>query len=251
MSLVLILLTVLVAETSATRASCYLRKHNDGRIIGTAKFYSITGRYQNVSVDLYDSGLTDGLHGFHIHEQGVTGCDCLTTGGHYNPDGVNHGGAGGAASSRHVGDFGNVESRQGRIRTKLTYIVNSNKQGRCPVSHPNVYYNGQYCCKSVREKHYKPQGDKCDGSAIQRDSLCCEGDMYLRCPSESGVCESEDRGEGVYNVSEDRFEVRGDRSVVGRAVVLHAGTDDLGLGGDEGSRKTGNAGSRWACCTLQ
>lgn len=39
----------------------------------------------------------------------------------------------------------------------------------------------------------------------------------------------------MYNVSEDRFEVRGDRSVVGRAVVLHAGTDDLGLGGDEGN----------------
>lgn len=33
----------------------------------------------------------------------------------------------------------------------------------------------------------------------------------------------------------------------GRAVVLHSGTDDLGLAGDASSKKTGNAGSRFAC----
>ena len=32
-----------------------------------------------------------------------------------------------------------------------------------------------------------------------------------------------------------------------RAVVIHAGTDDLGTGGDEESLKTGNAGTRSAC----
>lgn len=30
-------------------------------------------------------------------------------------------------------------------------------------------------------------------------------------------------------------------------MVLHSGTDDLGLGGDLASKKTGNAGSRLAC----
>ena len=39
----------------------------------------------------------------------------------------------------------------------------------------------------------------------------------------------------MYYVSEDRFELSGERSIVGRAAVLHAGTDDLGLGGDEGN----------------
>ncbi len=35
--------------------------------------------------------------------------------------------------------------------------------------------------------------------------------------------------------------------VVGRAFVVHAGEDDLGLGGDSGSVRTGNAGARVAC----
>ena len=35
--------------------------------------------------------------------------------------------------------------------------------------------------------------------------------------------------------------------VVGRSVVLHELTDDLGLGGDAESEKTGNAGARIAC----
>lgn len=39
-------------------------------------------------------------------------------------------------------------------------------------------------------------------------------------------------------------------SVVGRAMVLHAGKDDLGNGGDDGSITTGNAGSRMGCCLI-
>ena len=31
---------------------------------------------------------------------------------------------------------------------------------------------------------------------------------------------------------------------------IHAQRDDLGLGGDEGSLATGNAGARLACCTI-
>jgi len=38
---------------------------------------------------------------------------------------------------------------------------------------------------------------------------------------------------------------------VGRAFVVHAGTDDLGKGGNEESLRTGNAGGRLACCVVE
>ncbi|KAL7621357.1 Superoxide dismutase [Cu-Zn] [Parahypoxylon ruwenzoriense] len=47
---------------------------------------------------------------------------------------------------------------------------------------------------------------------------------------------------------EDTFvKLIGPESVIGRTVVCHAGTDDLGKGGNEESLKTGNAGTRPAC----
>ena len=55
--------------------------------------------------------------------------------------------------------------------------------GKCPASHPFVYYSGEYCCQTNREKVYTPQGYKCDGSVIQRDSMCCEANRYVLCPS--------------------------------------------------------------------
>lgn len=39
----------------------------------------------------------------------------------------------------------------------------------------------------------------------------------------------------------------GPYSIVGRSVVVHAGTDDLGKGGHQDSLTTGNAGGRAAC----
>ena len=63
----------------------------------SSKFYMIQ-YFHNYSMMVLSSDFTD---------------DCVTTGGHYNPDGVDHGAPGGPASSRHVGDFGNVISFYG------------------------------------------------------------------------------------------------------------------------------------------
>ena len=38
--------------------------------------------------------------------------------------------------------------------------------------------------------------------------------------------------------------------IFGRSIVIHDGIDDLGLGGNEESLKTGNAGSRMACAII-
>ncbi|KAA0191207.1 Superoxide dismutase (Cu-Zn)-like protein 2 [Hyalella azteca] len=42
----------------------------------------------------------------------------------------------------------------------------------------------------------------------------------------------------------------GEDSIVGKSIVMHADTDDLGRGGDKGSQATGNAGARISCCTI-
>ena len=108
-------------------------------------------------------GLEPGEHGFHIHEYGDLSQGCESAGGHYNPDGVDHG----DLENGHVGDLGNITA------------------------------------------------------------------------NEDGVAE--------FTIKAERVDLVGERSVVGRAIVVHADVDDLGQVGDAESRKTGNAGDRLAC----
>ncbi|MCL7033533.1 hypothetical protein MKW94_014298, partial [Papaver nudicaule] len=49
------------------------------------------------------------------------------------------------------------------------------------------------------------------------------------------------------NISDKQIPLTGPNSIIGRAVVVHADPDDLGKGGHELSKTTGNAGARIAC----
>ncbi len=113
------------------------------------------------------NGLEPGEHGIHIHEFGDLSKGCETAGGHYDPDGVEHG----DLEKGHVGDLGNIVA------------------------------------------------------------------------NESGTAK--------FKIIAERVDLTGDRSVVGRALVVHADRDDLGKGGDEESLKTGNAGDRLGCGVIR
>ncbi|PRQ45917.1 putative superoxide dismutase [Rosa chinensis] len=111
------------------------------------------------------SGLSPGLHGFHIHALGDTSNGCNSTGPHFNPLNKAHGAP--SDKDRHAGDLGNVTAGP----------------------------------------------------------------------------------DGVAEVSVDDWQIplSGPHSILGRAVVVHADPDDLGKGGHELSKSTGNAGARVGC----
>lgn len=113
-------------------------------------------------------GLSPGLHGFHIHENGDLSDHCKAAGGHYNPMGKNHGAP--DVEERHVGDLGNILADE-------------------------------------------------DGLAW-------------------------------VDMEDTVATLEGEFSVMGRAIVIHEGTDDLGLGGEDDSLTTGHAGARAGCCKI-
>ncbi|XP_011696375.1 PREDICTED: superoxide dismutase [Cu-Zn], chloroplastic-like [Wasmannia auropunctata] len=64
-------------------------------------------------------GLTEGLHGFHVHERGDLSNGCTSTGAHFNPKNVHHGAP--TDNVRHVGDLGNIRAdSNGRARINIT-----------------------------------------------------------------------------------------------------------------------------------
>ena len=146
-------------STETVKAYCVLEQSDT--VKGTILFLQKPGTPTLIRGRI--EGLTAGEHGFHIHEYGDMSDGCASMGGHYNPDGENHGNL----NQGHVGDLGNVTANE--------------------------------------------------------------------------------QGTADFTIVAERVDLVGDRSVIGRGIVIHAGVDDLGRGGDAESLKTGNAGDRLAC----
>ncbi|EFJ17973.1 hypothetical protein SELMODRAFT_233596 [Selaginella moellendorffii] len=56
-----------------------------------------------------------------------------------------------------------------------------------------------------------------------------------------------DSGKVEISIKDSQIKLCGPHSIIGRAIVVHADPDDLGKGGHELSKETGNAGARVAC----
>lgn len=62
-----------------------------------------------------------------------------------------------------------------------------------------------------------------------------------------GNFKTDGQGNSKGSITDELIKLIGPESVLGRTIVVHGGTDDLGKGGHEQSKVTGNAGSRPAC----
>ena len=92
------------AQPPGRHAVAELSPASGSKVRGLVHFYETP---KGVKVTATFSGLTPGLHGFHIHETGdCSAPDALTAGGHFNPTAMKHGGPNDA--ERHAGDFGNI-----------------------------------------------------------------------------------------------------------------------------------------------
>jgi len=93
-------------KTKIEKAVCLLYPTQGNNVSGTITF---TQSESGVKVVADLQGLTQGKHGFHVHEFGdCSSGDGLSAGGHFNPEGATHGAP--MDMTRHAGDMGNLEA---------------------------------------------------------------------------------------------------------------------------------------------
>ncbi|TFK27469.1 hypothetical protein FA15DRAFT_701871 [Coprinopsis marcescibilis] len=155
------------------KASVALRIYDENEVQGgaTNAVVYFTQDYEGGPVSIKGEIVGLGLEpnterGWHVHESGDLSQGCAGAGGHFNPQGMNHGAP--WDHHRHVGDLGNFKVNEW-------------------------------------------------------------GDAY------------------VDNIVNDKMSLMGRSSIVGRSLVIHLGTDDLGKGGKPDSLTVGASGGRLAC----
>jgi Cu-Zn family superoxide dismutase len=95
------------------RAVAVLASAAGDDVAGTIWFEKVAG---GVKVTGRITGLSEGTHGFHVHEFGdCSAADFTSAGGHFNPMAQPH--AAPEASARHVGDLGNVRAGADGVAT--------------------------------------------------------------------------------------------------------------------------------------
>ena len=107
---------------------------------GIIKFIQFKNK---VKIEYHITGLSNGLHGFHVHEYGDLTDGCTSSCSHFNPYNVDHGGPN--SKIRHVGDLGKKKKKKGIAKgfffdKMISLDPNSkcNIIGRCIVVHEDA-----------------------------------------------------------------------------------------------------------------
>jgi Cu-Zn family superoxide dismutase len=110
---------------SFDKAVAVIHAINDSEVSGVAYFEKVE---DGVHVRAEVTGLTGEKHGFHIHTFGdCTAEDGTSTGGHFNPDGMDHGSP--DMMDRHMGAMGNLEVNEEGvgIRDYIDKVIDMDK----------------------------------------------------------------------------------------------------------------------------
>jgi len=101
--------------------------------------------------------------------------------------------------------------------------------------HVHVYGDLTNGCVSAGD-HFNPSKNT---HGAKEDTVRHEGDL--------GNIEADENGKATVDLTDSHLALTGVDNILGRALVVHEKVDDLGKGGDQESKKTGNAGGRLAC----
>jgi len=120
-----------------TKLIAVLHPTEGNEVKGTVEFEKVDG---GIKVTAEVEGLSNGKHGFHIHEFGdCSALDGGSAGGHFNPTNKNHGSP--EDEDRHIGDLGNIEAgadgmaSYSRIDSVLTLNGEHSILGRAIIVH--------------------------------------------------------------------------------------------------------------------
>ncbi|KAJ4410620.1 Superoxide dismutase [Cu-Zn] [Neurospora sp. IMI 360204] len=119
--------------------------------------------------------------------------------------------------------------------TTITYDISGNDPNAKRGFHIHTFGDNTNGCTSAGP-HFNPRGTTHGDRTAE-----------VRHVGDLGNLETDAQGNAKGFVTDNLVKLIGPESVIGRTVVVHAGTDDLGKGGNEESLKTGNAGPRPAC----
>lgn len=137
-----------LAEEAGPAEATATLKTADGTEVGTVTFTEdAAGGSVQISANFHGVA-ADGMHGFHLHENGECSApDFTSAGGHFNPDGVDH--ACPPTTPRHAGDFGNVDITGGSGTLEETSdLLTVNAGANSVVGHAVILHGGEDDCTS-------------------------------------------------------------------------------------------------------
>lgn len=131
-------------RNNKVRGICVLHR-NENNVSGTIH---LSEERNGVRIKYNITGLSDGKHGFHIHEYGDLTDGCTSACSHFNPFNKPHGGL--HSKERHLGDLGNIISKnnvsKGSIFAEKITLESSKKTsvvGRMIIVHEDEDDLGQ------------------------------------------------------------------------------------------------------------